>query len=90
MKGKTSHVANVVYEGKCICGKNCDIGKNYELGKHLYQFPEHRFNGKIIRRVPKNVRQRKIHEACYVMCLGPTLNNQLEVTSLTLFQNGVT
>ena len=42
-----------------------------------------------MRRVPKKVRQRKIPEAYYVMCLGPTLNNQLEVTSSTLFQNGV-
>ena len=33
---------------------------------------------------------RKIHEAYYLMCLRPTLNNQLELTSLTLFPNGVT
>ena len=39
--------------------------------------------------VPNKVRKRKTHEAYYVMCLLPTLNNQLELTSLTPFQNGV-
>ena len=55
----------------------------------MKQFPEHRFNWKILRRVPNKVRQRKIDEAYYVMCLCPTLN-QLELTSLTLFRNEVT
>ena len=36
------------------------------------------------------LRQRKTHEACHIMCLWPTLNKQLELTSLTLFRNGVT
>ena len=43
------------------------IGKNSEPAKHLNQFPEHRFNWKILRRVLNKVRKRKIHEACYVM-----------------------
>ena len=106
MKDKASHVSSVVYEGKCNCGENyigetgrnvtkrwdehSDISKNSEPAKHLNQFPEHRFNWKILRRVPNIVRQRKIHEAYYVMCMRPTLNNQLELTSLTLFRNGVT
>ena len=93
-KDKASHVSSVFYAGKCNCGKNyigetarnvtvrwyehSDIGKNSEPAKHLNQFPEHRFNWKILRRVPNKVRQRKIHEACYVMCMRPTLNNQLE------------
>ena len=59
--------------------------KNSQPEKHIKQFPEHRFNWKILKRVPNKVRQRKIHEAYYVMCLRPTLNNQLELTSLTLF-----
>ena len=82
MKDKTSHVPSVVYEGKCNWGKNCiseagrnvtirwdkhcDIGKDSELTKHLYQFPE------TLRRVLNKVRQRKIHESYYVMCLCPT------------------
>ena len=41
-------------------------------------------------RVSNKVRQRKTHGAYYVMCIRPTLNNRLELTSLTLFQNGVT
>ena len=36
------------------------------------------------------MKQRKIHEAYYVMCMCPTLNNQLELTSLTIFRNGLT
>ena len=99
LRDKASHVSSVVYEGKCNFGENCigetrrnitlrwdehsDIGKNSEPAKHLNQFPEHRFNWKILRRVPNKVRQRKIHEAYYVMCIRPTINNQLELTSLT-------
>ena len=70
--------------------EHSDIGKNSEPTKHLNQFTEHRFNWKILRRVPNKVRQRTIREAYYVMCMRPTLNNQLELTSLTLFRNGVT
>ena len=105
-KDKTSQVSSVVYEGKYNCGENyigetgpnvtirwdehSDIVTNSEPAKHLYQFSEHIFNWKIIRRVPNKVEQRKIHEAYYVMCLRPTLNNQLELTSLALFRNGIT
>ena len=32
------------------------------------QFPEHRINWKI----PNKVRQEKIHEAYYVLCMRPT------------------
>ena len=75
------------YEGKCNYGKNyigetgrnvtvrwdehSDIGKNSEPAKHLNQFPEHRFNWKILRRVPNKVRQRKIDEAYYVYAPYP-------------------
>ena len=95
-----------MYEGKCNCGENyigktgrnvairwdenSDIDKNSEPAKHIKQFPEHRFYWKILRSVPNKVRQRKIHEAYYVMCLRPTLNNQLELTFFPLFRNGVT
>ena len=100
-----NHVSSVVYEGICNCGKNHigetrrnvtvrwndihnNIGKYSEPSKHLYQFPEHRFNCKILRRVLLN-RQRKIYEVYYVMWLRSTLNNQLLLTFLTLFRNGV-
>ena len=95
-----------MYEEKYNCGENyicetgrvvtirwdehSDIGKNSQPAEHLNQFSEHKFSWKILRRVPNKVRQRKIHEACYVMCLRPTLNKQLELTSLTYFRNGVT
>ena len=95
-----------MYEVKCNCGQNyigeakqnvtirrdehSDIIKNSEPARHLYQFPEHSFIWKILRRVLSKVRQRKIHEAYCIMCLGPTLNNQLKLTSLTLFQKAVT
>ena len=29
-----------------------------------------------------------IHEVYYVMCMLPTLNNEMELTSFILFQNG--
>ena len=62
---------------------------NSEAAKHLYRFLEQIFNWKILRRVPNKVRQRKFDEAYYVVYLHPTLNNQLELSSLTLFRNGV-
>ena len=100
-----NHVSSVVYEGICNCGKNHigetrrnvtvrwndmhnNIGKYSEPSKHLGQFAEHIFNCKILRRVLN--RQRKIYEAYYVMCLRSTLNNQLLLTFLALFQDGVT
>ena len=105
IKNKRGHISSVVYEGKCNCGEYyigeigqnvsikwdeySDTGKNSESAKHLYQFPEHKFNWKILRRVPNKVRQRKIHDAYYIMCLCPTLNNWLELISLTLIRNGV-
>ena len=106
LKDKAIHVSSVVYERKCNCCENyidetgrnitirwdeySDIGKNSESEKHLNQFPEHRFNWKILRRVPSKVRQRNIHEDYYVVCMCLAFNNQLESTCLTLFQNGVT
>ena len=82
--GETGRIVTIRWD------EHSDIGKNSDPAKHLNQFPEHRFSSKILRRVPNKVRQRKIHEAYYVMCLRPTLNNQLELTSLTYFRNGAT
>ena len=48
-------------------GEHSDISKNSEPVKYFNQFPEHRFNWKILRRGPNIVRQRKIHEAYYVV-----------------------
>ena len=53
--------------------------KNSQPAKHIYQFCEHRFNWK--RRVPNKVRQRQTHKTYSVMCLRPTLSNQLELNS---------
>ena len=65
--------------------KHCDIGKNSKAGKRLYQFPEHKFKLKILRRVRNKVTKRKIHQAYYLMCIRPFLNNHLESASFTLF-----
>ena len=54
------------------------------------KFLEHNFNLKTLRSVPNKVRQRMINEAYSVMCLCPTLNNQLQLTPLTLFRNRFT
>ena len=53
--------------------------KNSHPVDHIYQFCEHRFNWK--RRVPNKVRQRQTHKTYSVMCLRPTLSNQLELNS---------
>ena len=82
--GETGRIVTIRWD------EHSDIDKNPDPAKHLNQFPEHRFRWKLLRRVPNKVRQRKIHEAYYVMCLRPTLNNQLELTSLTYFRNGAT
>ena len=103
MKDKGSHISSLVYEGKYISGKNyidetgrnvairwdehSDISKYSEPAKKLNQFSKHKFNWKILRTVPNIVIKRKIHEAYYVRCMLPT---QMELTSLKLFQNGVT
>lgn len=70
--------------------EHSDIGWNSEPGKHLIEFPEHRFNWKILIIVPNIVRQRKILEAYYVMCVRPTLTKQLVLTSFILSWNWVT
>ena len=95
-----------MYEENCNCGESylgetgrnvtirwdehSDIVKTLQPEKHLCQFPEHRFNWKILRRAPNKVRQKKIHEAYNVMCLHPIINNHLRLTSLALFRNSVT
>ena len=100
-----SYISYVVYEGKCHCGENyigeigwsvtirwdehSDINKSSEPAKHLYQFHEHRFNWKVLGGFPNKVRQRKIHEGYYMMCLRPTINNQMKLTPLSLFRTGV-
>ena len=65
-----------MYEGKFNCDENyiggtgqnvtikwdehSGIGKNSEPAKHFYQFPEHRFNWKILRTVPNKAKEKKI------------------------------
>ena len=83
------YIGETVQNATIRWDQHSDIGRNSEPVKHLNLFPEHRFNWKIVRRVPNKVRQRKVYEAYYVMCLHPTINNQLELTSLTLFQNDI-
>ena len=65
--------------------KHCDVGKNSKAAKRLYQFPEHKFKLKILRRVRNKVTKRKIHQAYYLMCIRPFLNNHLESVSFILF-----
>ena len=43
--------------------EHIDIDKNPEPAKHLNQFPQHRFNWKIVRRLANKVRQTNIYEA---------------------------
>ena len=60
-----------MYEGACNCGwnvttssdENCGISNDSEAAEHLYQFREHKFNCKNLRKVLSKVRKRKIHKS---------------------------
>ena len=85
LKDKTSHVSSAIYERKCICCKNysgktgrnvtirwdehSNIGKKSGPVKHLYQFPEHRFNWKVFRKVPNKIKsvQNGVTEVNYFL-----------------------
>ena len=45
---------------------------------------------KTLLQAPKNYRQRKNPEACFIAIMGPKLNNQLDTKKMYLFRNGVT
>ena len=50
----------LVKTAKCYLNYyHCDIGKNPDPAKHFYQFPEHKFNWRTLRRVLNKVHQRK-------------------------------
>ena len=70
--------------------EHSDKGKNSEPAKHLYQFPEHSFNWNVLRRVPNKLNKERFMKHITLCVDALTLNNQLELTSLTLFRNKVT
>ena len=84
-----------MYEGACNCGwnvatssgENCGISNDSEAAEHLYQFREHKFNCKNLRKVLSKVRKRKIHKSILrnMFILYPSiLNNQVELASTLL------
>lgn len=92
LKNTTRHVPSVVYEGACNCGwnvatssdENCGISNDSEAAEYLYQFLEHKFNCKNLRKVLSKVRKRKIHKSILrnMFILYPSiLNNQVEFAS---------
>ena len=51
---------------------------------------DHAFNWSVLANAPKNIFQRKVLKAYYIVLEKPTLNEQLEPDRLNLFRNGVT
>ena len=106
LKDKNPYPACRIYEGVCSCGENYigetkrnvqtrwneheDPRKDSEPAKHLRDFPEHKFNWKIIMTAPENKQKRKNLEASLIALKRPTLNDQLDSNKLILFRHGVT
>ena len=106
LKDKIQHANNVIYKGECVCQKvyigetkrnaitrwkehNSNLEKS-EPSKHLVANPTHEFKWSVIDRAPKDTRKRKILEAYHIMINKPSLNDQKDIKSLTLFRNGIT
>ena len=58
--------------------------------KHIKDHLYHVFNWSVLANAPKNMFQRKVLEAYYIVLEKPTLNKQLEPDRLNLLRNGVT
>ena len=66
-----------------------DTKKDSNPAKHIRQFADRRFTGKILMSAPSNFRLRKTIEAYFIALKGPSINEQ-EDNELFLFKNGVT
>ena len=106
LKDKVKSISNCIYEGKCTCGMNYigetlrnvetrwkeheDIRGSSEPAKHLYITNNHAFQWKILAKCSGSTYKRRILEAYYILLNKPSLNNQLELPTLSLFRHGVT
>ena len=101
-----THPACKIYEGICSCSANYigetkrnvktrwneheNPNKNSEPAKHLREFPDHKFDCKILLTTPTNAKLHKIFESSMIALKQPSLNEQLDFDKLILFRNGVT
>ena len=101
VKDKSLHQACTIYNGGCSCGESyiCKTTRNLQVhgdehnnpmkksnpSKHIKDDLDHAFNCSLLASAPKNMFQRKVLEAYYIV-----LNEYLELDRLTLFRNGVT
>ena len=106
MKDKNPHPACKTYEGICSSSANYidetkrnvetrwneheNLNKHSEPAKHLREFPDHKFDWKILLTAPTNAKLRKILESSMIALKQPSLNEQLDFDKLILFRNGVT
>ena len=106
LKDRNPHPSCKIYEGICSCKQNYigetkrnveirwqeheNMNKDSEPAKHLRDFPDHKFEWKVILNAPLNTRLRKNLEASMIALKKPSLNDQLDSNKLYLFRHGVT
>ena len=106
LKDKITHPSNVIYKGKCTCGKTYigETKRNVETrwsehnvpseksepSKHLTKNVEHFFTWDIMCYASKNNNKRRILESYLISINCPRLNEQLECKKCHLFRNGIT
>ena len=106
LKDKSIHPSCKIYESLCICGNNYigETERNVEIrwkehnnpngnsepSKHIKENINHFFDWKVICNAPKNARSRKNLEASFISLTRPSLNEQIDFNTLSLFRNGVT
>ena len=106
LKDKSLHQSCRIYKGVCSYGESYigETLKNVEVlcdehnnpvkksnpTKHMKDNLDDAFNWSVLANAPKNMFQRKILEAYYIVLEKPTLNEQIEPDRLNLFGNGVT
>ena len=94
LKDKNPHPACKIYEGICSCSANYigetkrnvetrwnedkSPNKDSEPAKHLREFPDHKFDWKILLTAPTNAKLRKILESSMIALKQPSLNEQLD------------
>ena len=106
IKDKLNHHQHVIYKGVFFCKgtyigetpRNARIRwpehesekGNSEPAKHLHDYPSHSFTWSILERAPSNCRKRRILEAYHIKTKRPTLDDRLNIKSLSLFRFGIT
>ena len=102
-KVKSLHQVSKIYKGYCSCGESYigETIRNVQKrqngldnpinksnpSKHIKENLDHVFNWSVLANAPKNMFQRKVPEANYIVLEKPTPNEQLELGGLNLFKS---